>query len=354
MLRSFVYLKTNLTTSANEGLCSAVPMSNLIIVPILALAVAYGYLNGVHGSASVVSTMISSRALGPRRALLMAALGIAAGPFLLGAAVADTIAVQLVSPQATTASVVIAALLGAITWSTLTLWLKIPISISQALFGGVIGAVLMGFGQQAVLLPGLQKTLLALFLSPVLGLCVGFASARLAYFLAASATPHINKWFNRGQVLASLLMAISFGANDGQKIMGVMTLGLIATGFLNHFTVPTWVIVLSATAIGVGTLAGGWRLIHTLSGKFYKIRPVHGFSAQLASGAVIFSAALLGGPVSGSQVVTSAIVGAGSADRLQMVRWTVVQSILLSWLLTLPFSAGVSAGYYVLIESLMR
>lgn len=323
------------------------------IIIILLLALLYGYLNGQHGSASIVATMISSRALGPRRALALAAIGISAGPFLLGVAVASTIGADLIALEAQTVNVVIAALAGAIVWSTITLWLRIPSSISQALVGGLVGAAWAGFGHQAVLLPGLIKTLVGLFLSPVLGLVAGFWLVRFTYFATASATPHINKWFRRWQILISMVMAIAFGANDGQKIMGVLVLGLVATGFLSQFTVPLWVTAFSAASIGIGTLAGGWKLIHTLGGKFYKIRPIHGFGAQFSSAIVIFAAALLGAPVSGSQVVTSAIVGAGSAERIQQVRWGVARQILIGWLLTLPLSALVAALVYYVTEFLL-
>jgi inorganic phosphate transporter, PiT family len=323
------------------------------IVIILALALVYGYLNGLHGSASIVATVISSRALGPRQALLMAAFGIVVGPFVLGVAVAATLGQDLVSPEATTAHVVMAALVGAILWSGFTLWLRLPSSISQALIGALVGAVLAGYGGSAIIPQGLIKALLGLFLSPVLGLLVGFWFVRLFYVLSVSATPHINRWFKRGQVLAALLMAISFGANDGQKIVGIIMLGLIATGYLQSFVVPTWVIAFSAAAIGLGAVVGGWRLIHTLGGKFYKIRPIHGFGAQVASGSVILSASLLGGPVSGSQVITSAIVGAGGADRIQKVRWSIVKNIVAGWLLTMPVSAMIGALAYYIIEGAM-
>jgi PiT family inorganic phosphate transporter len=280
----------------------------------------------------------------------MATVAVCVGPFLLGVAVANTLGNQLVSAQATTEAVVIAALVGAILWSGFTLWLKIPSSISQALVGALVGAVWAGYGSSAIIPSGLLKALLGLFLSPLLGLIVGYWLVRLSYWASASATPHVNRWFKRGQVLAALLMAISFGANDGQKIIGVVVLGLIATGFLETFTVPLWVVAFSAGSIGLGSIVGGWRLIHTLGGKFYKIRPIHGFGAQVASGAVILGASLLGGPVSGSQVVTSAIVGAGGADRVQKVRWSIVLNIVIGWILTIPVSALVGAVAYYLIE----
>ena len=320
------------------------------MVLILLLALTYGYLNGQHGSASIVATIISSRALGPRQALVLAALGIAAGPFLLGVAVANTIARDLIAPEANTVPVVVAALTGAIVWSAVTFWLHVPSSISQALIGGIVGAVTVASGWDAVQLPGLLRTLAALFLSPVLGLIAGFWVVRLSYTLASGATPHANVWFKRWQVVVSILMAIAFGANDGQKIMGMIVLGLLATGVTESYVVPTWVIAFSAASIAIGTLAGGWRLIHTLGGKFYKIRPIHGFGAQMASAIVMVGAALLGGPVSGSQVVTSAIVGAGSADRIQQVRWVIARNIVAGWLLTLPMSAATAALTYMLME----
>jgi PiT family inorganic phosphate transporter len=322
----------------------------LIILP---LVLACAYLIGVHGSASIVATVISSRALGPRQAMMMAVVGMCVGPFLFGAAVANTLVNELVTTQAVTAQVIIAALIGALLWSAITTWLRIPSTISQALIGALVGAALAGYGSGALIMDGLVKALAGLFLSPVLGLLVGFFVVRLFYWLSAAASPHINLWYKRGQVLAALLMAVSFGANNGQKIVGVVMLGLIATGFLHLSAVPTWVIVFSALGMAIGAVVGGWRLIHTLGGKFYKIRPIHGFSAQVASGAVITTASLLGGPVSGTQVITSAIVGAGGADRIQQVRWSVMQNIAIGWLLTMPISALIGALAYHLIEGTM-
>lgn len=328
-------------------------MATTSLIIILILSVIYGYMNGLLGSANVVATMLSSRAMGPRPALVLAAVGMTVGPFLLGVAVANTIGAELIDPRASTSPVMISALAAAIVWTGITMWLKIPSSISQALIGGLIGAVVTGYGHTFLYTGGLFKVLLALFLSPILGLFVALILVRLLYFLAQSATPRINVWFNRGQTIAALLMAISFGANDGQKVIAMMALGLLTTGFTDHFVIPEWIIILSALSVGLGTLMGGWRLIRTLGARFYKIRPIHGFGAQLASGAVIFGAALLGGPVSGTQVVTTAIVGAGSADRIQKVRWGVMRQILIGWILTIPLSAVVSALCYKLVERVM-
>lgn len=324
----------------------------LTLLPILTLCLIYGYLNGLHSSASITATMVSSRAISPRMALLLSTVGIALGPFVLGVAVANTIGTQLIRVDATTVQIIIAALIGAIIWSSFTLWLKIPTSISQSLVGSLIGAVIVGFGSDAVLLPGLLKVVLALFVSPLLGILVGFLLVRIVYRLGIHARPSINRWLNRGQVLVSLLLAMFFGANDGQKIMGMLTLGLIATGMIDGFVVPLWVVAFSTLAISLGSFAGGWRLMQTLGRGFYKIRPVHGFGSQAASASILFFAGIMGGPVSGSQVITSAIVGAGSADRVNKVRWGVVQQILTSWLLTIPLSIVAGGLAYAVLRTL--
>ncbi len=192
----------------------------------------------------------------------------------------------------------------------------------------------------------MEKTLLALFLSPPMGMIAGYFMVRLLRGISYGATPHVNTWFRRGQVIASTWLALSHGTNDAQKTMGIITLGLMVTGVIDEFVVPMWVIAASAIAIALGTLFGGWKLIRTLGGKFYKIRPIHGLGTQMASASVIMGAALLGGPVSTTQVVSSAIVGAGSAERARMVRWGVFRNILVAWLFTIPLSALVSALTY--------
>jgi PiT family inorganic phosphate transporter len=317
---------------------------------ILILAIVYGYINGVNSSATVVSTIISSRAMSPRFALILAACCIFIGPFLFGSAIANTIASDFIAEDAASVSVVIAGLSGAILWCLVALWLRIPTSISHALFGGLIGAAWFAFGFDAIQMKGLYKVLAALFLSPILGLFGALWLVRLLYFLGQWASPRINIWLNRGQILAAMLMALSFGANNGQIIIATIALGLIASGMTTSFSVPSWLILLSAAISGLGTLTGGVRLIQTLSGKFYKIRPIHGLGAQLASALIIWMAASLGGPVSGSQVLTSSILGAGSADRIQKVRWGLAKNILLGWFLTLPFSALFAVLVCLVIE----
>jgi len=323
-------------------------MSPELIVVIL-LALTFDFLNGVHDSSNIVATMIASRAFSPRSALALTAVANFLGPFLFGVAVATTIGDEVAESSALNIDVIIACLVGAIFWNLLTWFLGIPSSSSHALIGGMVGAVIAGAGFGSIKLHGLEKVLVALFASPVIGFVFGFLLTRVIYFLARAATPEVNWFFKKGQLITALAMAFSHGTNDAQKTMGIITLSLVISGYITEFHVPFWVIGLSAGAIGLGTALGGWRLIRTLGGKFYKIRPVHGFSTQLTSGLVILAASFFGLPVSTSQIVSSAIIGVGSSERFGKVRWSVAQEIVAAWFITIPASALVSAGFYWLI-----
>ncbi|MBI5954186.1 MAG: inorganic phosphate transporter [Chloroflexi bacterium] len=323
-------------------------MSPQLLVVIL-LSLTFDFLNGVHDSSNIVATMIASRAFSPRSALALTATAEFLGPFLFGVTVATTIGDEVAQASVLNLSVIIACLIGAIFWNLLTWFLGIPSSSSHALIGGMVGAVLAGAGFGAIKLHGLEKVLIALFTSPLIGFVAGFVITRLIYFFAQKASPEVNWFFKKGQLFTALAMAFSHGTNDAQKTMGIITLSLVISGYITDFHVPPWVIALSAAAIGLGTALGGWRLIRTLGGKFYKIRPVHGFSTQLTSGLVILTASFLGLPVSTSQVVSSAIIGVGSSERFGKVRWSVAQEIVAAWFITIPASALVSAGFYWLI-----
>ena len=320
-----------------------------LIIAIIVLALVYDFLNGVHDSSNVVATMISSRALSPRAALTMTAIAEFCGPLIFGVAVANTIGHEVVVADAISAQVLLAALLSAILWNLLTWYLGFPSSSSHALIGGFVGAVVVGAGWHALQLRGLEKILIALFTSPIIGFIFGYLILRLIFLFSWNASPRINKYFRRFQVVTSLALALSHGANDAQKTMGIITLALVTGGYLKVFAVPLWVILLCGTMIGLGTSFGGWKLIRTLGRKFYKIRPVHGFAAQLTSAVVILTASLVGGPVSTTQVVSSAIMGVGAADRLNKVRWGVAQEIAMAWLLTIPATALVAAGVFWII-----
>lgn len=324
-----------------------------IIITVIVLALGFDFLNGIHDSSNVVATMISSRALSPRMALLLTALANFLGPFIFGIAVAETIGHEIVSADAISTQVIMAALVSAIIWNLLTWYLGFPSSSSHALIGGILGAVAIGAGWQAIQLPGLEKILIALFASPIIGFVFGFIVLRIGLLLSWNATPRVNSFFRRSQVFTALALALSHGTNDAQKTMGIITLALVTGGYLNAFAVPIWVIVLCAGMIALGTVLGGWKLIRTLGGKFYKIRPVHGFASQLASAVVILGASIVGGPVSTTQVVSSTIMGVGAAERLNKVRWGVAKEIAMAWLLTIPATALLAAGmYWVIIQFL--
>lgn len=317
---------------------------------LLMMALMYGFYNGMQDSSNIVATMISTRAIRPRIALWMAAICVAMGPLIFGVAVATTIGKGLVEMSAMTPATIIAALLASITWSTFTLRVGIPSSSSHALVGGIIGAVVAGFGFHAIVWAGLGKVVLALVLSPVVGLIGGYYAVRLTYFLCRDAPPSINRWFLRGQILSGATLALAHGTNDAQKTMGIMAMSLVATGQLKTFSVPLWVVVSSALAMSSGTLLGSWSLIRTLSSKFYRVRPIHGFAAQSAATLTILFMALIGGPSSTTHVVSTAIVGAGGADRLKMVRWQVITTILVSWVLTIPLTALLAMVYFLLVD----
>lgn len=323
---------------------------DIIIIAVIALALLFDFLNGIHDSSNVVATMISSRALSPRFALGMTALANFFGPFIFGVAVAKTIGDEIVASGTINEAVLLAALVSAIFWNLLTWYLGFPSSSSHALIGGFVGAVMMGAGWGAIQLGGLEKVLIALFASPIIGFLVGYLILRATILLSWNASPRINGFFRRSQVLTALALSLSHGTNDAQKTMGIITLALVTSGHLATFAVPLWVIFACALMIGLGTALGGWRLIRTLGGKFYRIRPVDGFASQIASAAVILTASLAGGPVSTTQVVSSAIMGVGAAERANKVRWGVAQEIVTAWFLTIPATALVASGFYWLFE----
>ncbi len=317
-----------------------------LLLLLIGLALFFSLLNGFRDSSNIVATMISSRAFRPGVAMAVTALAEFSGPFIFGVAVAKTIGNDLVAPGAINLLVIVVALATACLWSLLTWRLSIPSSSSHALVGGLVGATAAGAGWHAIQLAGLAKVVLALFAAPVLGLTVGYLLTRLVLLLASGATPSINRFFKYSQLVTAVALAFSHGTNDAQKSMGIITLGLLTSGYLTSFVVPFWVILSCSGLIALGTALGDWRLIKTLGSRFYKIRPVDGFGAQLSSAIVILGASLLGGPVSTTQVVSGAIVGTGSAVRLSRVRWGVVGEILLAWLLTIPATGLAAAGLY--------
>lgn len=328
-------------------------MSQELII-VIALALTFDFLNGMRDASNIVATMISSRAFSSQTALTITAIAEFLGPFLFGTVVAKTIGEDIVESSVLTLGVIASALIGGIVWNLITWYFGIPGSSSHALIGGMTGAVMAGAGINAIKFGGLSRVLIALVTSPVVGFLIGFIVTRLIYFLARNATPRINSFFKRSQLITALALAFSHGTNDAQKTMGIIALSLVIGGVLPSFQVPTWVVAVSAAAIAIGTSLGGWRLIRTLGGKFYKIRPLHSFATQLSSASVILSASYFGFPVSTSQVVSSAIMGVGSAERVSKVRWSVAEEIVTSWLFTIPASGLIAAGTYWLISNFIK
>ncbi len=323
---------------------------SLILVVVIVCALLFDFLNGIHDSSNIVATMISSRAFSPRVALGVTAVAEFSGPFIFGVAVAETIGNEIVLPHTITLPVLLATLAAAILWNLLTWYLGFPSSSSHALIGGFIGAVVVSVGWHAIRLAGMVKVLIALFTSPLIGFVFGYIICQLIFLVCWNAPRRVNQLFKGAQIFTGVGLALTHGANDAQKTMGIITLALLTGGYLDEFTVPTWVIVLCAGMIGLGTSVGGWRLIRTLGAKFYKIRPVDGFSSQLASAIVILGNSILGGPVSTTQVVSSSIMGVGAAERLNKVRWGVAGEIATAWILTIPATALVAAGLYHIIR----
>ncbi|MCO5183288.1 MAG: inorganic phosphate transporter [Anaerolineae bacterium] len=321
-------------------------------IVILITALVFDFLNGFHDSSNIVATPIASRALSPRAVLWLAAIAHFIGPFLFGTAVAKTIGEEIVNPNAITLNVVLAAMLSAVLWNLITWYLGIPSSSSHALIGGLIGAVIVSVGVEALKPQGLIVVTVALFASPVLGLFAGYLLMKATLFLARGASPRINWFFKRIQIFSAFGLALSHGANDAQKTMGIITMALVIEGVATEFIVPIWVTALSAGMIAIGTATGGWRLIRTLGWRIYQIRPIHGFVSQFAGAGVILGAALFGGPVSTTQVMSSAIMGAGSAERITKVRWTVGREMLIAWILTIPAAALMAALLYWPIQFL--
>jgi len=324
-----------------------------MLLVVLGLAVLFDYINGFHDTANSIATSVSTRALKPEHAILMSATANFVGA-LTGTAVAHTIASGLATTPEGAAgqTIVAAALVGAIIWNLLTWRLGIPSSSSHALIGGLLGAVIVSVGADAIKFEGVRdKVLLPLVLSPVLGITIGFAFMVVLLNVFRRANPRrLNERFRRLQVLSAAYMAFSHGSNDAQKTMGIMTLALVAAGVIPTADIPLWVILLAATAISFGTAAGGWRIIRTMGQRVVKLDPVHGFAAETTAATIIFGASHFGMPVSTTHVISTAIMGVGASDRLSAVRWGVAGNIIVAWILTIPASGLAAAGAYFVLD----
>jgi len=322
----------------------------LALVVVVALAVVFDYINGFHDTANAIATSVATRALSPRYAILMAASFNFIGAFA-GTAVAKTIGAGLVDEATTTQTVIVAALLGAIAWNLFTWYLGLPSSSSHALIGGLLGSTIVAAGFGALKVDGLiGKVLVPMISSPLIGFAGAFLLMLALYWIFRNAKRKpLARIFRRLQVVSAGYMAFSHGSNDAQKTMGIITLALFAAGVIPTIEVPVWVIVVAATALSLGTAIGGWRIIRTMGHRVVALEPVHGFAAETTAATVLIVTAHLGMPVSTTHVISSAIIGVGSARGPKGVRWGVARGILLAWIITIPAAGTVAAlSWFVL------
>jgi len=329
------------------------PELTFLLVLSVVLALAFDYINGFHDTANAIATVVSTRVLSPRTAVMMAGVLNFAGA-LVATKVAKTIASGIVVPHMAGEVVVLAAIVGAISWNLITWFYGIPSSSSHALVGGLVGAGLAHGGLSAVLWHGLlDKVVYPLVGSPVAGFIIGFILMTLIAWAFGRAHPNkASSAFKKLQLVSSSLMAFSHGQNDAQKSMGIITLALATHGFLDakNPEVPVWVMLACATAMGLGTAAGGWRIMHTVGQKISRLDPVHGFAAETAGAAVILTAGHFGMPISTTHTITTSIFGVASSRRVSAVRWTVAKQVVMAWVLTIPASAAVGAASYWLFS----
>lgn len=313
-----------------------------LLIIVMLLAGTFDFINGFHDTANAIATVVATRVLSPRQAIMMSASLNFLGAFS-GTAVAATVGKGIIDPAASTQEVVIAALCGAIIWNLVTWYSGIPSSSSHALIGGLIGGALAFKGSGALNRSGIETVVFSLLSSPVIGMIFGFILMIALLRLVARHSRHsVNNHFGRLQLLSSAFMSFSHGSNDAQKTMGVITMSLYSYGLIGSFQVPIWVMVFSAVAMAAGTSAGGWRIIKTMGHKIIKLEPIHGFAAETAAASVIQVASHFGLPVSTTHVIAGSIMGVGASKRLSAVRWGVAGNMLVAWVLTIPASGAMA------------
>ncbi len=326
------------------------------VVAIIAIALAFDFSNGFHDAANSIATVVSTRVLSPRVAVVWAAFFNFIAFGLFHAHVAQTIAKGTVEPAAVTSAVVLSALLAAVAWNLLTWWLGLPTSSSHALIGGFVGAAVVSSGWRMVVVEGVVKIALFIVLSPLLGLVLGFIGMWGVSWLFHRSTPRrVDRLFRRLQLLSAAMFSVGHGANDAQKTAGIITALLYATGQLHgDFHVPLWVILASFGAIGLGTLSGGWRIVKTMGMNITKLQPVGGFCAEAGGALSLFGASLAGIPVSTTHTITGSIVGVGvsATQKLSAVKWGVAGRIVWAWVLTMPVAGLIAAGIWHVVRAL--
>ena len=321
------------------------------VVALIFVALVFDFINGFHDAANSIATVVSTRVLTPGKAVIWAAFFNFIAAFTFGTAVAKTMGAGLVDISIVSFAVIFAGLMGAIVWDLITWYYGLPTSSSHALMGGYAGAALTKAGWGAIIVSGWTKTLIFIVLAPLIGMTLGFALMVAILWIFHGASPgRVDHWFRRLQLLSAAAYSLGHGGNDAQKTMGIIAGALVAGGYLGldngHLPIPYWVVLAANGAIALGTLSGGWRIIHTMGSKITKLTPVGGFAAETAGAISLFTATHLGVPVSTTHTITGAIVGVGSIKRLSAVRWGIAGRIVWAWILTIPASAFIAAFIY--------
>jgi PiT family inorganic phosphate transporter len=318
------------------------------------VALIFDYINGFHDAANSIATVVSTRVLTPGKAVVWAAFFNFVAAFTFGTAVAKTVGAGLVDISVVTFAVIFAGLVGAIIWDLITWYYGLPTSSSHALIGGYAGAAIMKAGWGAIIASGWTKTLVFIVLAPLIGMGLGFVlMVAILWAFSRTSPGRVDHWFRRLQLLSAAAYSLGHGGNDAQKTMGIIAGALVAGGYLDlidgHLPIPFWVIMAAHAAIALGTLSGGWRIIHTMGSRITKLQPVGGFAAETAGAISLFTATHLGVPVSTTHTITGAIIGVGSIKRLSAVRWGVAGRIIWAWILTIPAAAFIAALTYWLV-----
>ena len=322
-----------------------------VIVFIIVVALGFDFLNGFHDAANSIATVVSTRVLSPRQAVLWAAFFNFVAAFVLGTHVAKTMGKGMIDLSVVTQEVILAGLLGAVAWNLVTWYYGLPVSSSHALIGGYAGAAVAKAGPMVILLDGWTKTLVFIVLAPLIGLVLGFSLMVGVTWLFRKRSPfRVDRLFRRLQLVSAGFYSLGHGGNDAQKTMGIITGLLVASGRLDKFEVPLWVILISHAAIAFGTMFGGWRIVKTMGTRITKLQPFGGFCAETGGAITLLGATLWGIPVSTTHTITGAIVGVGATRRLSAVKWGVAQRIVWAWVLTIPLSALMSAACYAALK----
>jgi inorganic phosphate transporter, PiT family len=322
-----------------------------IVVGLILVALFFDYINGFHDAANSIATVVSTRVLSPGKAVIWAAFFNFVAAFTFGTAVARTVGSGMIDVHIVTFSVILGGLVGAIVWDLITWYFGLPTSSSHALIGGYAGAAVAKAGFAAIIPSGWTKTIIFIFLSPLIGLVAGLLLMTAIFWIFRWTPPsRVDRWFRRLQLISAAFFSLNHGANDAQKTMGIIAGVLYAAGYLQRFEIPFWVVLLAHTAIGLGTLVGGWRIIHTMGSKITKLQPVGGFAAETGAAIALLTATLIGVPVSTTHAITGAIVGVGATRRLSAVRWGVAGQIVWAWVPTIPAAFTIAAGAYLLLK----